>query len=227
VPEPALEIENLVYRYHGAAEPIVRIGALRVERAQSVVLTGASGSGKSTLLHLISGLMDPARGTVRVAGTDVHALRGSTRDTFRGTHIGMVFQTHNLLQGFSAHENVLAALKFSKAPAREHDDHARDLLARLGIERAQARVETLSVGQQQRVAVARAVACRPAIVLADEPTAALDQDSAATSIGLLEDACARVEAALLCVTHDRSLEDRFDRHERLVDLSERPAAGAA
>jgi len=227
VADPAMEIERLVYRYPGAREPVVRIASLRVERGERVVLTGASGSGKSTLLHLVSGLMDPTRGVVRVAGQDVHALRGPARDTFRGAHIGMVFQTHNLLGGFSAHENVLAALKFSQTPRREHDAHARALLGRLGIDRPSARVDTLSIGQQQRVAVARALACRPTIVLADEPTAALDPESAAAAIDLLEHACEGAGAALLCVTHDLSLVDRFDRHERLAVLHEREPSGVS
>lgn len=217
--ESALEIENLVYRYPGAGEPSVRVDSLRVGAGEHVVLTGTSGSGKSTILNVVSGLMDPTRGEVFIHGTDIHGLKGAKRDRFRGRRIGMVFQTHQLLGGFSALDNVLAALMFSDRPRREHDAHARALLERLGIERPLAKVEALSIGQQQRVAVARAVACGPALVLADEPTAALDPEHAGRAVELLEDACRGVDAALVCVTHDLSLVDRFDRHVRLSDLS--------
>lgn len=215
----ALSIENLMYQYPGAHGPSVRVGSLVVGEGEHVVLTGSSGSGKSTILNLVSGLMDPTRGRVLVHGTDIHALKGAKRDRFRGRTIGMVFQTHNLLSGFSAMDNVLAALMFSAQPRREHDAHARELLERLGIERPGARVEALSIGQQQRVAVARAVACRPALVLADEPTAALDPEHARGAVEMLEGACRAVGAALVCVTHDLSLVDRFDRHRELSELS--------
>lgn len=218
--QPALSIENLEYRYPGAAEPSVRVGSLKVGEGEHVVLTGSSGSGKSTILHVVSGLMDPTRGEVLIHGTDIHALTGAKRDRFRGRNIGMVFQTHNLLGGFSALDNVLAALMFSDRPRGEHDAHARGLLERLGIERPGARVEELSVGQQQRVAVARAIACGPALVLADEPTAALDPEHAQRAVGMLEDACRSVGAALVCVTHDLGLVDRFDRHVRLSELAQ-------
>ena len=179
----------------------------------------SSGSGKSTILHVVSGLMDPTRGRVLVHGTDIHGLRGADRDRFRGRTIGMVFQTHQLLSGFTALDNVLAALMFSDRPRGEHEDHARGLLGELGIERPGAKVEELSIGQQQRVAVARAVACGPALVLADEPTAALDPEHAARAIEMLESACSTVGAALVCVTHDLSLVDRFDRHVALGSLA--------
>lgn len=222
-----LEIDGLVYRYAGADGATVRVSGLTVARGESLVLTGTSGEGKSTLLHLISGLMDPSAGRVRVDGTDIHGLRGAVRDRFRGRTIGMVFQSHHLLGAFTAAQNVEAALKYSGVPSKEHAGRARELLTALGIDRPDAGVGALSVGQQQRVAVARAVACGPVLVLADEPTAALDPENAAGAVGVLMDACARVGASLVCVTHDATMVDRFDRHLRLGELAGEPVGEGA
>lgn len=189
-----------------------------------MLLTGGSGMGKSTLLHLISGLLEPASGRVEIAGEDVHGKRGAKRDLFRGRNIGMIFQTFNLLHGFSALENVMAALMFSSIPRSEHAERAKELLDRLGIDRQHAEPDELSVGQQQRVAVARAVACKPVIVLADEPTASLDPGNSVKAIELIQRVCREQEAALLCVSHDPALVDRFDRRQALAEL---PPAGSA
>lgn len=224
---PALAVRDLVFSYPGSREPTIRIRRLDLGPGEQVVLTGSSGSGKSTLLHLIAGLMDPDMGEVRVAGTAIGSLAGSARDRFRGRQLGMVFQTFHLLHGFSAMENVLAALMFSDTPRAEHKARAGALLERLGIERVHAPAEELSVGQQQRVAVARALACRPALVLADEPTASLDPENAAEAVGLLKEACRESGAALLCVTHDPTLVGSFDRHETLEALAATPAGAGA
>lgn len=206
---PALEISNFRYRYPGAAAWTVDVPALTLGPAEQMLLTGGSGRGKSTLLHIIAGLLDPAEGAVRIAGENIHALRGARRDLFRGRTIGMIFQTFNLLHGFTALENVLAALMFSSIPIREHASRARGLLAHLGIDRADADCDRLSVGQQQRVAVARALACDPVLVLADEPTASLDPENSADAMDLIQSACREKGAALLCVSHDPSMAARF------------------
>jgi putative ABC transport system ATP-binding protein len=218
--DPALEINGLSFGYgqEGAGGFRLRIGRFRVEPGEQVVLTGRSGSGKSTLLHLIAGLIDPEAGEVRVAGQAIHALRGHRRDQFRGRRIGMVFQTFNLLAGFSASENVQAALMFSTIPAHEHRARAAKLLETLGIDRPHQLAERLSVGQQQRVAVARALACGPALVLADEPTASLDPENADNAMKLLQGACRERGAALLCVSHDPAMPARFERVVSLDDL---------
>lgn len=225
---PALHIENLQFTYR-AARPedafTLRIMHLQLAAAEQVLLTARSGGGKSTLLSIIAGLLAPDSGTVEVAGQDIHALRPAARDRFRGGHIGMIFQTFNLLHGFTALENVLAALKFSDVPSREHGARAKALLERLGIERPGATPQTLSVGQQQRVAVARAVAAHPTLVLADEPTASLDPENAAAAIELIQAACAGVGAALLCVSHDPAMAQRFERRIALDELAEAAPAG--
>src|SRR5262249_46865469 len=156
---------------------------------EQMLLTGGSGRGKSTLLHLIAGLIEPNEGAVAVAGQEVHALAGARRDLFRGRKIGMIFQTFNLLHGFSALEHVMAALMFSEVPARQHREKSLTLLRHLGIERVDAEPDRLSVGQQQRVAVARAVACDPVLVLADEPTASLDPENSAGAMDLIQEIC--------------------------------------
>lgn len=215
-PQSALRIKSLVHRYQRGDHPVIQIDDLTLQSGEQGVLTGSSGSGKSTLLNLIAGLMDPSEGTIEIAGTNIHALRGPGRDRFRGRSVGMVFQTHHLLTGFSALENVLAALMFSDIPRADHRDRGRELLDTLGIPTPDQRVERLSIGQQQRVAIARALACKPALVLADEPTASLDPDNAQVALDLLQDACRASNAALLCVTHDHRFVDRFDRHEHLI-----------
>jgi putative ABC transport system ATP-binding protein len=176
---------------------------------------------------LISGLLDASGGSIRINGTDLTLLKGGDRDRFRGRHIGMVFQTFNLLQGFSARENVLAALLMSDVPKAEWQSRAESLLRSLGIEELDARSEELSVGQQQRVAIARALACRPTLVLADEPTASLDPENAVNAIRVLRDACREQGAALLVVSHDPALESHFTRIERLPELVAAAHTGGA
>ena len=218
----ALKIEDLSFRYDGArvdAPPVVRVDHYVLGEGEMALLRGRSGSGKTTLLSLVAGLLEPTLGRIEIAGQDVHALRGASRDRFRGRRLGVVFQTFNLLHGFTALENVLAGLMFSSIPRSEHVGRARALLADLGIDREDAEPGALSVGQQQRVAVARAVAGKPTLVLADEPTASLDPDNADVAIELIKKACVEAGAALLCVSHDPTAENHFDRVEDLADLA--------
>ncbi|MCA9311996.1 MAG: ABC transporter ATP-binding protein [Phycisphaerales bacterium] len=219
----ALSIRSLSFAYPGSSW-CLSVDALDVAAGEQVLLTGGSGRGKSTLLHLVAGLENPDAGTVRVAGTDIHGLRGAKRDLFRGRHVGMIFQTFNLLHGFSALENVMAALMFSAVPRREHRQRARGLLEQLGIERIGASPTELSIGQQQRVAVARALVVEPALVLADEPTASLDPENTVAAMTMIQDACRERNAALLCVSHEPVMRDRFPRRHTLDELA---PAGAA
>jgi ABC-type lipoprotein export system ATPase subunit len=222
--KPALAIHALKFRYSPqpgeAAEPWnLSIAALSLQPGEQVLLTAGSGRGKSTLLHLIAGLLDPAEGHIDIAGTPVHSLSNAARDKFRGRHVGMIFQTFNLLQGFTALENVEAALLFSDIPAKEHTQRSERILRSLGITKPHARIENLSVGQQQRVAVARAVAVKPTLVLADEPTASLDPANASGAMDLIQNACKDCGAALLCVSHDPSMASRFERRVTLEELA--------
>ena len=222
--DPALRLSNVTFGYADAAWRI-RVPKLELAPGEQALLVGGSGRGKSTLLQVIAGLRDSA-GDVEVAGVRMSALRGAARDEARGRRIGMIFQTFNLLHGFTALENVLAALMFSGIAPAEHEPRARGLLGSLGLaaEQADADVDRLSVGQQQRVAVARALAARPALVLADEPTASLDPDNAAAAIALIQDACRANGAALLCTSHDPALRGRFARTESIDAFVEQVAA---
>ncbi|HMN42010.1 MAG TPA: ABC transporter ATP-binding protein [Phycisphaerales bacterium] len=217
-PAPALQISGLRHRFPDGDSWTVDIPSLSLAPAEQMLLTGGSGVGKSTLLHLIAGLIEPTEGRVDVAGRHMHALRGHARDLYRGRHIGLIFQTLNLLHGFSAVEQVMAAMMFSEIPAREHRPRAEGLLKHLGITRMDAQPTKLSVGQQQRIAVARAVACDPALVLADEPTASLDPENAAAAMDLIQQTCREKGAALLCVSHDPAMAARFERRESLAAL---------
>lgn len=221
MPDHALSIRDLKFRYPDAPAGshsggwIIDFPMLDLARGEQILLTGGSGRGKSTLLHLIAGLIEPSQGEVRIAGQSITATHGAARDLFRGRHIGMIFQTFNLLHGFSAVENIMAALMFSEIPPREHRPRAEALLRHLGIERIEADPDRLSVGQQQRIAVARAVACDPVLVLADEPTASLDPDNAHAAMDLIQSLCREKNAALLCVSHDPAMASRFDRKEAI------------
>jgi ABC-type lipoprotein export system ATPase subunit len=191
---------------------------MEVAPGEQALLTASSGAGKSTLLQLIAGLLDPQQGTVEIDGQAIHALRGNARDLFRGRSTGFIFQTFNLLHGFSALENVMAALMFSAIPRAEHRRRAADLLQHLGVERIDSPADELSVGQQQRVAVARAVVCGPKLVLADEPTASLDPENSSIAIDLIQSACREAGAALLCVSHDPGMASKFARRVTLEEL---------
>ncbi len=217
----ALDVRDLRYAYAAIdGTPFaLHVPALTLAPGEQVLLTGDSGSGKSTLLALIAGLLDAQSGQVNVAGQDVQALRGASRDTFRGRRIGMIFQTHHLLAQMTATQNVELALMFSDLPPAQHTDRARALLQRLGIQAQDRPAERLSLGQQQRVAIARAVACQPKLVLADEPTSALDDHSSAASMDLIQSVCRETGCALLCASHDGRLSERFARRVRMVDIS--------
>lgn len=212
--EPALRIKDLAFAFPGASWSL-SVPDLELAPGEHALLVGGSGRGKSTLLQVIAGLRDAAAGSVEVAGIRMTALGGAARDQARGRRIGMIFQTFNLLHGFSAAENVLAALMFSDLPPAEHVDRAEGLLSRLGIPDPSAEVDRLSVGQQQRVAVARALAARPALVLADEPTASLDPENTAAAMDLIQEACRADGAALLCTSHDPAMRPRFARAESI------------
>ena len=210
---PVLQLSDVRFSWPNSLEaPAVLDGlSLSIQPGEQLLLRGGSGSGKSTMLSVIAGLLTPSAGIVEVAGRDLYSLAQGKRDAFRGTHIGMIFQTFQLLAGFSAAENVMAALMFSSVSRSEHRSRATKLLHDLGITRPDAEVGALSVGQQQRVAVARAIACNPVLVLADEPTASLDPDNALAAVQLIRQACRGSGAALLVTSHDPALRGTFER----------------
>jgi putative ABC transport system ATP-binding protein len=177
------------------------------ERAE-LALRGESGTGKTTFLHLLAGIIRPDAGSILLGGAELTKLAESQRDRLRATTVGCVYQTFNLLQGYTCLENVLLAMTFGRGRDRRF---AQSLLARVGLShRLTYYPRQLSVGQQQRVAVARALANHPKLVLADEPTGNLDAAMASETLALLREACAEQEAALLLVSHDRDILARFD-----------------
>ena len=182
---------------------------------QTALLLGESGSGKSTLLSLICGTVLAQAGTVRVAGTDISALSRGKRDQFRAEQIGMIFQQFNLLPFGSVLDNILLPLRFAPA-RRDRVGHARDeagaICSALGLpDVLNAKASALSVGQQQRVAVARAMIGRPPIIIADEPTSALDATSQSAFLDLLFEQVQAHGTTLLMVSHDPRLGERFDQ----------------
>ncbi len=192
------------------------IPALDVACGGRVFVRGPSGSGKSTLLSLLAGVVVARSGSVRLLGQAMEALSGSARDRFRAEHIGYVFQQFNLLPYLSAVDNVLLGLRFSRRRAAGIVDRAAaayELLQRLGLDlaHAQALAGALSVGQQQRVAAARALIGAPALIIADEPTSALDADTRDQFLSLLLDASTAAGSAVLFVSHDSSLASHFDQ----------------
>jgi len=197
----------------GTILKILDIPDFRIAPGEQVVLMGQSGSGKTTLLHIIAGISRPDSGEVRVAGTDIARLAESSRDLFRARTIGYVFQTFNLLAGFSALENVLLGMTFA---GRRDAGRARALLDRVGLARRLThKPAMLSVGEQQRVAVARALANRPKLLLADEPTANVDRGHQQQIISLIRETCREENVALLLVTHTAEVAEQFDRVEHL------------
>lgn len=225
MPSQALRLQDLAFAYPGSAMSIL-VPRLELEAGEHLLLTGGSGSGKSTLLQLIAGLRQPQGGTVTVGDVAFSSLSGAARDAARGRHIGIIFQTFNLLQGFSALDNVLMALMFSRLAPSEHEARARSLLRALDMPHEEQEVSTLSVGQQQRVAVARALAARPTLVLADEPTASLDPQNARAALDLIQSACRDAGAALLCTSHDPLVRERFARIESMESFTRHAAQGA-
>ena len=217
---PVLEIAGLKKGYttpEGKHGLVIDIERFSVEEGKHVALRGASGSGKTTLLNLIAGVLAADEGSIKLAGTEITSLSEAARDRVRALHIGYVFQTFNLLQGYTALENVMLGMMFGKGADRAS---AEALLGRVGLDdRMQYRPRQLSVGQQQRVAVARALANGPQLVLADEPTGNLDPHRAEESLALMREVCTENGAALLLVSHDRDILEQFDHVEELSELN--------
>ena len=217
----------------GSAVPVIDVETFSLGDAEQVALVGGSGTGKTTLLHLIAGILTPDSGRIvfdfsrdaTAAPTpatngvvDITALSEADRDVFRGTNIGYIFQTHHLLPGFTALENVLLGMSFTGRGA--DPQWARHLLGEVGLsDRLHYQPEKLSVGQQQRVAVARALANRPRLVLADEPTGALDPKNAQAVLELIRKLCNEVGAALLLVSHDPEITRQLPRAVKLAELN--------
>jgi putative ABC transport system ATP-binding protein len=238
----ALSVEQLRKAYvapDGSVEPVIDVDRLELGDGEHVALVGSSGSGKTTLLHLIAGILAADSGRIiyhfaespagaegealpyrapTAGSVDLAELSEAERDVFRGAHLGYIFQTHHLLAGFSALENVVLGMMFS---GRKQDrEWAKHLLNEVGLSHwLDYKPEKLSLGQQQRVAVARALANRPRLVLADEPTGSLDAANAQQVLGLIRSLCREVGASLLLVSHDPAVTGQFPRVLHLSQIN--------
>jgi putative ABC transport system ATP-binding protein len=236
-PSLVVDLSGVRFGWTSASPVVIDIQRFQVAPGERVFLRGPSGSGKSTLLSLLAGVVMPLQGSLRVLGRDLGALGGAARDRFRADHIGFIFQMFNLIPylsvienvclpcGFSARRRARAARKAGSAKAEalrllDHLDMTQgDLLRRP--------VTELSVGQQQRVAAARALIGAPELVIADEPTSSLDADRRAAFLDLLFRECASEQAALIFVSHDGSLAQRFDRAIQFGEINRGMAPAGA
>src|SRR3954449_8962121 len=215
---PFLEARGLVKSYPvgGQSLTVLRDLDLVVEAGEMVAIMGASGVGKSTLLHVLGGLDRVDQGTVTIAGTDMTTLSDDERVRFRNRHVGFVFQFHHLLPEFSALENAEMPMRIARLPLRDARTRAEELLRRVGLgDRLTHRPGMLSGGEQQRVAVARALVMRPAILLADEPTGDLDEQTADSLHALLRAMHQAYGLTSVIATHNPRLAAACDRVLRL------------
>lgn len=222
-----IQIEALEVTFtdlQGKRVPVLDIAELAIEDGEQVCLVGGSGSGKTTLLNVLAGISQPTKGKVLYDGRDIAAMSEAERDTFRAENIGYVFQSFNLLQSLSSLENVAIAGTFGGLSKAESRKRATELLQRVDLgHRLDARPGTLSVGEQQRVGIARALINQPKVVLADEPTANLDEERADEVLDLLAEIVDEEEATLILVTHEARVRERFadgDEDQRVVDLKQ-------
>lgn len=218
---PAVELEKLRFAY-GAGPNVLAIDALRIARGETVFLHGSSGSGKTTLLGLLAGVLRATSGSVKVLGTDFTTMSSGARDSFRAKHLGYVFQMFNLIPYLSVQENILLpcrldATRRERIGSQSMAAAAEDMATQLDIAQYLHKpVTQLSVGQQQRVAAARALIGHPEVVIADEPTSALDTDRREAFLKLLFASCDKAGATLVFVSHDMTLQPLF---KRTVELS--------
>lgn len=214
-------LENVEVRFpdgSGGLRKVLGVHHAEFGGTDPICLTGGSGSGKTTLLHVISGIVCPTVGSVSHGDTDITRLREGEKDRFRAARIGYVFQTFNLLQGLSGRENVSMAQALAGKGGPSARERCDEVIERVGMSaRAHARPGSLSVGEQQRIAIARAVVNRPAVVLADEPTANLDEANGDAALDLLEKSAAESGALLIIVTHESRVMSRF---RRVIPLAE-------
>jgi len=211
-------------QFDGSPLPILDVPQFEVAAGEQMVLAGQSGSGKTTLLHVIAGITRPDSGSVKIAGTEITKLAEVGRDKFRAQNIGYIFQTFNLLPGYTAFENVLLGMTFSGLKVDEA--RAKHLLDRVGLgSRLTHKPAMMSVGEQQRTAVARALANKPKLLLADEPTASIDARNQQQVLDLIRETCREENVALVLVTHSPQVAEQFTRIERLEQIN-RAAATA-
>lgn len=218
-----IHLENIEFGYK-EDNPILAIDQFRVEKGEKVFLHGPSGSGKSTLLNLLAGVLNPQRGKIFINGEEINLLSATKRDQFRGDHIGFIFQRFNLINYLSISENISLPIRSSKVRKKKMKgsliEEITRLIKHLDLENfVGQKAMNLSVGQQQRVAVARALIGNPEIIIADEPTSSLDDDVTGKFVDLLLDECKKTQTTVLFVSHDKRLASHFDREVSLNEIN--------
>ncbi|MEM6448140.1 MAG: ABC transporter ATP-binding protein [Cyanobacteria bacterium P01_D01_bin.123] len=232
----AISLAGVTFKWPRQPEPVLDIATLQIKQGERVFISGPSGSGKTTLLNLLAGVTVPEFGRLQILDRCTTNMNGASRDRFRAQHIGLIFQLFNLIAYLSVVENVVlpcwfAPARLAKAQKRSGtvENEALRLLGHLGLDDPdllKRPVTALSVGQQQRVAAARALIGEPEIAIADEPTSSLDADLREAFIQLLFAECDRQKTTLVFVSHDRALAELFDRSISLPDINRaRPAKG--
>ncbi|MFD1261489.1 ABC transporter ATP-binding protein [Entomomonas asaccharolytica] len=223
-----IELKNLQFAWPKQAN-LLDIADFTLGYNEKMFLKGPSGSGKTTLLGLLSGVLKPNKGVIQLLGQDLSLLSSGARDQFRVEHIGYIFQQFNLLPFLSVEENVLLPCYFSKRRTQYANERfgsiqqaAKSLLTDLGLDKTLflQRADQLSIGQQQRVAAARALIGSPELIIADEPTSALDTETRESFIKLLFSECNKTGSSLLFVSHDQTLTPLFDRCLSLYDINQ-------
>lgn len=215
----AISLQQVEFTYSGSQHPTLAIDHWSVNKGEKVFLFGPSGTGKSTLLETLAGVLVPQKGAVQILGEDLHQLSPAQRDHFRALHMGYIFQSFNLIPYLNIQENIELPLKLQGKEVSPHEFSR--LTEKLGLKNfLDRRVTDLSVGQQQRVAVARALIGKPQIILADEPTSALDYEHRENFLHILFEECERNQTTLIFVSHDLSLQKLFSRSVALSEINQ-------
>ena len=221
----AVNIENLRYSYDKKGnDTVLDIPRWNIASGEKVLLHGPSGGGKSTLLNLISGILQSSEGKLEVMGERLDKMSERDRDRFRASHVGYVFQSFNLFPFLNAYENVDLALYFSKdARSKRYKQEKENLLRELNLSKSDCAkpVRKLSIGQQQRVAIARSLIKKPGLLIADEPTSSLDAENRNQFMSVLLGLANEQDTTLLFVSHDLSLREYFNRVEALADIHQK------
>jgi putative ABC transport system ATP-binding protein len=218
-----VEIKDMQFRYPSNPDPTLKIKDFKLNTKERVFLYGPSGTGKSTFLEVLAGILLPQSGEVKILNQDLMQMPAAGRDRFRAQHLGYIFQSFNLLPFLSLRENILLPLSLSEArrnKVKDAEAEVQFLLEKLGLLGVQyKKVRELSVGQQQRVAVARALLGAPELILADEPTSSLDYDHRERFLNLMFELAEDEGSTILFVSHDRTLEKMFDRSLSLTEIN--------